>query len=37
MLGDPGGFGVALIQERASQIDYGREGDLNRLDIVCEA
>jgi anti-sigma regulatory factor (Ser/Thr protein kinase) len=36
MSGELGGFGVALIRERASRIDYGREGDFNRLDVVCE-
>lgn len=34
---EPGGFGVALIKERASSIEYMREGELNRLDIVCES
>jgi anti-sigma regulatory factor (Ser/Thr protein kinase) len=37
MTGDPGGFGIALIRERASRIEYKREGDRNRLEIVCEA
>jgi phosphoserine phosphatase RsbU/P len=35
MSGEPGGFGVALIRERASRVDYSRDGDLNRLDIAC--
>ena len=34
---EPGGFGVALIKERASQIRYMRICGLNRLKIVCEA
>ena len=33
---EPGGFGVALIRERASRIDYAREGNFNRFEIVCE-
>lgn len=37
MTGDPGGFGIALIKERASHINYRRENERNRLDIVCEA
>ena len=37
MNGDPGGFGIALIKERASRINYRRDGELNRLEIVCEA
>ncbi|MBS0239320.1 MAG: ATP-binding protein [Proteobacteria bacterium] len=37
MNGDPGGFGIALIKERASRINYQRDGGLNRLEIVCEA
>jgi anti-sigma regulatory factor (Ser/Thr protein kinase) len=36
LTGDPGGFGIALIKERASRIDYRREGDCNLLEIVCE-
>jgi anti-sigma regulatory factor (Ser/Thr protein kinase) len=36
MTGDLGGFGIALIKERASRIDYRRDGDRNRLEIVCE-
>jgi hypothetical protein len=35
MSGEPGGFGLGLIRERASRVDYSRDGDLNRLDIVC--
>jgi serine/threonine-protein kinase RsbW len=31
----PGGFGIALIRWRANRIDYERDGDLNRLTIVC--
>jgi anti-sigma regulatory factor (Ser/Thr protein kinase) len=33
---DPGGFGIALIKERASRVFYTRIGDLNHLVIVCE-
>lgn len=36
LMGDPGGFGIALIKERASRIDYRREGDRNLLEIVCK-
>jgi anti-sigma regulatory factor (Ser/Thr protein kinase) len=31
----PGGFGIALIRERAGRIDYDHVGDFNRLTIVC--
>lgn len=34
--GDPGGFGISLIKERASKVFYTRIGDLNHLIIVCE-
>jgi len=34
---EPGGYGIALIKERASRIRYGRFCGLNRLKIVCEA
>ncbi|MDX2309575.1 MAG: ATP-binding protein [Hyphomicrobium sp.] len=37
MTGELGGFGIALIKERASQIDYTRVDGMNRLRIVCEA
>ncbi len=33
--GDPGGFGISLIKERASKVFYTRIGDLNHLIIVC--
>lgn len=36
MTGDPGGFGITLIKERASRVFYTRIGDLNHLVIVCE-
>lgn len=36
MAGELGGFGVGLIRERASRIDYKRVGEFNRLDITCE-
>jgi sigma-B regulation protein RsbU (phosphoserine phosphatase) len=31
-----GGFGIALIRERASDIRYVRKGALNELTIVCD-
>jgi anti-sigma regulatory factor (Ser/Thr protein kinase) len=34
--GEPGGFGISLIKERASRVFYTRIGDLNHLIIVCE-
>ena len=34
--GEPGGFGISLIMERASKVFYTRIGDLNHLIIVCE-
>ena len=34
--GEPGGFGISLIKERASRVFYTRIGDLNHLVIVCE-
>ena len=34
---EPGGFGVALIKERATHIAYERKGYFNCLSIVCEA
>jgi anti-sigma regulatory factor (Ser/Thr protein kinase) len=33
--GEPGGFGIALIKERASQIRYSRFCGRNHLRIVC--
>jgi anti-sigma regulatory factor (Ser/Thr protein kinase) len=36
MTDEPGGFGVALVKERATWIDYTRAGGLNRLLIACE-
>jgi hypothetical protein len=36
MTAEPGGFGVALIKERASRLDYSSAGGFNRLEIVCE-
>jgi anti-sigma regulatory factor (Ser/Thr protein kinase) len=35
MVGSPGGFGVALIKERATRISYRRNGDWNVLKITC--
>ena len=32
---EPGGFGVQLIRETASQVGYRRDGEWNRLSIVC--
>jgi anti-sigma regulatory factor (Ser/Thr protein kinase) len=37
MAGEPGGFGIALIKERASRISYRRFWGRNRLKIVCKA
>ena len=34
---EPGGFGIALIKERASRISYWRSCGRNHLKIVCEA
>lgn len=34
---EPGGYGIALIKERASRIGYVRFCGINRLKIVCEA
>jgi anti-sigma regulatory factor (Ser/Thr protein kinase) len=34
--GAPGGFGIALVKERASKVYYTRIGDLNHLIIVCD-
>lgn len=34
---EPGGYGIALIKERASRICYGRFCGVNRLKIICEA
>lgn len=34
---EPGGFGIALIKERASRIGYWRFCGRNHLKIVCEA
>ncbi len=36
MTGEPGGFGIALIKERATQIFSTRIGELNHLEIVCK-
>jgi hypothetical protein len=33
----PGGFGIALIRERATSIEYARVGAANQLTIVCAA
>jgi sigma-B regulation protein RsbU (phosphoserine phosphatase) len=33
---DPGGFGIALIRERATEIGYTRLGEFNRLTIACK-
>jgi anti-sigma regulatory factor (Ser/Thr protein kinase) len=35
--GEPGGFGIALIKERASRIRYSRFCGRNHLKIMCEA
>ncbi len=35
MTGPPGGFGIALIKERASRTSFARIGDLNEFEIVC--
>ena len=36
MAGEPGGFGIALIKERAKKISYSRFWGRNRLKIVCK-
>lgn len=36
MTDEPGGFGIALIRERATYVDCTRDGELNRLEIVCK-
>jgi anti-sigma regulatory factor (Ser/Thr protein kinase) len=36
MTAPPGGFGIALIKERATEMSYKRVGDLNEFEIVCE-
>jgi anti-sigma regulatory factor (Ser/Thr protein kinase) len=36
MTGEPGGFGIALIKERAKHIDYSRFCGRNHLRITCE-
>lgn len=36
MTAPPGGFGIALIKERATRMSYKRVGDLNEFEIVCE-
>lgn len=36
MTSPPGGFGIALIKERASRMSYERVGDINEFEIVCE-
>lgn len=33
---EPGGYGIALIMERASRVSYARFCGVNRLKIVCE-
>ena len=33
---EPGGYGIAIIRERASRISYARFCGVNRLKIVCE-
>ena len=35
--GEPGGYGIALIKERASRLRYTRADGENRLEIVCQA
>ena len=35
--GDPGGFGIALIKERASHVEYWRFCGRNHLRITCQA
>jgi anti-sigma regulatory factor (Ser/Thr protein kinase) len=37
MTAEPGGYGIALIKERASRISYARFCGVNRLKVVCEA
>lgn len=37
MTAPPGGFGIALIKERASRMSYKRVGEINEFEIVCEA
>jgi anti-sigma regulatory factor (Ser/Thr protein kinase) len=37
MTSEPGGFGIALIKERASRIRYARFCGVNRLKIACKA
>ncbi len=32
-----GGFGIQLIRDTASEVDYARIGDRNRLTIICRA
>jgi anti-sigma regulatory factor (Ser/Thr protein kinase) len=36
MTGEPGGFGIALINERATRLFCTRIGELNQLVVVCE-
>ena len=36
MTGEPGGFGIALINERATRLFSTRVGELNHLVVVCE-
>lgn len=36
MTDEPGGFGIALIRERATHVDCTRNGAWNRLEIICE-
>ena len=36
MTGEPGGFGIALINERATRLFSTRIGELNHLVVVCE-
>jgi anti-sigma regulatory factor (Ser/Thr protein kinase) len=35
MTGEPGGFGIPLTKERATDISYARIGEWNKLKIVC--
>jgi serine/threonine-protein kinase RsbW len=35
MTANPGGYGVLLIRQRASDLDYVRDGASNKLTIVC--
>lgn len=37
MSASPGGFGISLIRERASHLDYARAGNFNQITIVCSS